>query len=350
MSAIIHGCSKNSKDIILDYSYSVNPMGMPPGVTGVIEAAARGLGRYPDRTQEELKAAAGAFYNVAKEYIYAMNGASEAIYMLMRAMNQSKKILLAEPMFTEYAAAAKAAGLETEIYYAEKEKGFVIDSDILDRINADTGAVVLCNPGNPTGVLTSVHFLEQILYRCVHYGAYLVLDECFLDLYDGGECASMLSYIKEYSNLVVLRAVTKSFAMPGIRLGFVMTSDREMLAKIDRNTPPWNVSALAQAAGIYVMSASGDYLPQKYLEDSRQKIITERENLMALVSKSYKVYDSSVNYFFFKGDKELGSRLLERGVIIRCCEDFEGLCSGYYRIAVKSREENERFIGIWQTL
>lgn len=350
MSTVKHGCENSYRAEVLDFSYSVNPAGMPEGVQEAISGAIDEISRYPDRGQAGVKSAASGYYGVSPENIYVTNGASEAIYSLMRAIDRDKEILLAAPLFNEYKSAAVAAGIKCSEYCGSRELNYVAGEDILSEINDDTGAVIICNPSNPSGNLTSVHLLYKILCRCVLCKAYLVLDECFIDLYDEGECGSMLSYIKEYPNLVVIRALTKGFAMPGIRVGFVITSDRELLKRIDINIPPWNISSLAQTAAEYVLTEGENYSPLTYLSYSRTLIARERKRISDALKSRCQVCDSSVNYILFETDADIGSCFRAHGIIIRDCADFTGLNKGFFRVAVRNEMENERLIKIWQRL
>ena len=163
------------------------------------------------------------------------------------------------------------------------------------------------------------------------------MDECFLDLSDDGQ--SMKGYLEDYPNLFLLKAFTKSYGMAGVRLGYCLCSDRELLKAMSRTAQPWNVSGLAQAAGFAALD-EGDFLAK-----TRALIQTERPWLKEkLEAFGFRVFPSQVNYLLFQGPTTLHRDLKIRGIAIRNCDNYPGLTAGWYRIAVRRREENEALI------
>ena len=195
----------------------------------------------------------------------------------------------------------------------------------------------LCNPNNPTGMLIHPAVLKDILDVCRENRIRLFVDECFLDLSDDGQ--SMKGYLAEYPNLFILKAFTKSYGMAGIRLGYCLCSDRELLKAMSRTVQPWNVSGLAQAAGIAALD-EGDFLAK-----TKALIQTERPWLKEkLEAFGFRVFPSQVNYLLFQGPQTLHRDLKARGIAIRNCDNYPGLTAGWYRIAVRRHEENEALI------
>ena len=179
--------------------------------------------------------------------------------------------------------------------------------------------------------------LEEILRICREKNIALFVDECFLSLSDGG--VDLTPSLSDFPQLFILKAFTKSFGMAGLRLGYGLSADEALLRKMSAAVPPWNVSTLAQAAGV---AALGD---AEFLEKNRTIIRAERPWLEEKLRKfGFWVCPSQVNYILFRGDVGLTERLRARGVAIRDCANFEGLTSGWYRVAVRQYEENEQLI------
>ena len=176
--------------------------------------------------------------------------------------------------------------------------------------------------------------MRRILAKCEAVGALLAVDECFLDFSDGG--ISMKPFLTEQPRLFLLKAFTKSYGMAGIRLGYCLCVDAELLREMSKGEQPWNVSSLAQAAGVAALQA------QTFLEKTRALVKRERVWLTeALTDLGFRVIPSNVNYLLFRGPLGLTEALKEKGILIRNCENYPGLCPGWYRIAVRRHEENE---------
>ena len=179
--------------------------------------------------------------------------------------------------------------------------------------------------------------MDGILEACRETGARLFVDECFLDFTLG--LRSMKDRISDHKELVILRAFTKSFGMAGVRLGYVLSSDRELLSAMSRTVQPWNVSVTAQAAGEAALDERDFILKAaEYVRGERARLGAELEKL------GLRVFPSDANYLLFKGPADLGRELKKRGIGIRSCENYEGLSRGFYRTAVKLKEENDTLI------
>ena len=212
--------------------------------------------------------------------------------------------------------------------------------EILQAITPEMDLLILCNPNNPTGQVVERPLLLKILKRCKEAGVNLLLDECFVDFLDHPDQATMTGFLKEYPNLLIVKAFTKIFCMPGLRLGYGLCSDLGLLEEMDRFLQPWNVSVPAQIAGVAAMKNQKEYLEETrmFLKEEREKLRRQMEEL------GDRVIGSRANYLFFASEKGLYEKALEAGFLIRNCGNYRGLGEGYYRIAVRTKEENERWI------
>ena len=183
--------------------------------------------------------------------------------------------------------------------------------------------------------------LERVLQKCNAIGAKLLVDECFMDFVSKDKAFSLRDLLAEYPELIILKAFTKTFAMPGIRLGFCLTANEELHTKLHECGQDWSVSVLAQEAGIAALKEE-QYLHESFLlvEEERKYLKHQLENLGA------KVYGSEANYVFFymPQPENLVELLREQGYLIRSCANYHNLGAGYYRVAVKTRVLNRGLI------
>lgn len=332
-----HGGDIYGEDVLLDFSANANPLGTPPGIQEAVCAALPEMHRYPDPYCRKLIQAISEYEQVPTEYILCGNGAAELIYAYCEANHPSSAIELA-PTFLEYALGLQRMGCQVVRYPLEQKEGFALSNDFLSFLTeVMPNAVFLCNPNNPTGNVIPLSLLKEILITCTNYGIRLFIDECFLELADNGK--SMKSFLAEYPNLFILKAFTKSYGMAGIRLGYCLTSDTSLLERMSAGIQPWNVSSLAQVAGVAATQE------QAYLKKTKELIVTERQWLQAqLEGLGFWVCRSNANYLLFKAPPDLHSKLKEKKIAIRNCDNYYGLGPGWYRIAVRLHKENEALI------
>lgn len=332
-----HGGDIYGGEVELDFSANTNPFGTPQGILDAVRSALPEMHRYPDPYCRKLMQAISDFEGVLKEYILCGNGAADLIYAYCEAVRPKLAVELA-PTFSEYALGLKRVGCQVERYYLKPENDFILDDGFLTFLaEKKPDAVFLCNPNNPTGKAIAPSLLEKILTFCTSNGIRLFVDECFLDLSDSGE--SMKAFLAQNPNLFILKAFTKSYGMAGIRLGYCLCSDSRLLERMSKAVQPWNVSSLAQAAGIAALQE------QEFLHRTRELITVERQWLKhELESLGFWVCPSSANYLLYKGSAGLHAKLKEKKIAIRNCDNYYGLGQGWYRIAVRLHEENERLI------
>lgn len=332
-----HGGDVYAGNVRLDFSANTNPFGTPESVREAIVRALPEVHRYPDPYCRALRAAIAAAEGVPEEYILCGSGAAELIYAFAGAVRPRRAAELA-PTFAEYSLALAHTGCTVARYALSEENGFAPDGGILAFLRETKPDVLyFCNPNNPTGRLAESALLEEILTLCEELGGRLFVDECFLDLTDGGE--SLKPFLARHPRLFILKAFTKSYGMAGVRLGYGLCADAALLHDMSETVPPWNVSTLAQAAGVAALGETD------FLEKTRALVREERAWLREqLAALGFRVIPSDANYLLFRAAPGLDAALRSRGILIRSCENYAGLCPGWYRIAVRTRAENEALI------
>ena len=336
----------------LDFSVNTNPLGIPDGVKTAIQASLPELERYPDqncaRLREKIAKRFFATHRMTEQHIVCGNGASELISLVVAAI-QPKNALLIAPTFSGYERALRANHAKIRHHFLKPENDFELDETIFDEMmqNPVPDMIFLCSPNNPTGRLIEKNLLEKIASVCDEEGIFLVVDECFIDFTERAD-ETMTRFVAGNPHLIVLNAFTKIYALAGLRLGWLATSNGAILARMKILRPEWNVSGLAQIAG---EAALDEYIG--FTEETRKVVKTEREFLsQELKALGFEVFPSDANFILFevknniKMSEKLDDFLLKHGISLRNCGNFCGLNENYYRTAVRTHEENARLIEI----
>ena len=334
----VHGGDVYRNRVTLDFSANVNPFGTPEPVKAAIRAAAEDVSRYPDPYCTALREKLAARHGVLPEEILCGNGAAELIFSFVQAI-RPKRALLPVPSFAEYETALRANGVEPVFYPLRRENGFAPTGDLLDAITENTDVLLLCSPNNPTGRSVGKELLLKILDRCRETGTRLFLDECFQDLCDGDKAFSLVGYLAKNDRVLTLHAFTKTYGMAGVRLGYAISRDRGLLSGMSEAVQPWNVSTVAQAAGLAALDCPD------WAEKARALFYAEKAYLSEELSAlGVSALPGDANFLLLSGVPTLYETLLERGILVRDCSNYRGLLKGDVRIAVRTHEENAALI------
>lgn len=352
MVDLIHGGDiysvkeKGNDGVLLDFSANINPLGLLPSVKAAVAEGLENCIHYPDPLCRELIRDLAHYENVKEEQIICGNGAADLIFRLVVAKMPYKAVVLA-PTFAEYEKSLESIGCIVKHHYLKEENGFRLGEDILFSLNESVEMLFLCNPNNPTGQLMDPSLLRRILARCMEYNIFMVLDECFVDFLEEPEKNTLKDYIEEYNNLFILKAFTKNFAMPGLRLGYGMCSDRDLLNTLFETGQPWAVSLPAQLAGVQALKETA------YLEEARKLILEEKAYLQQELERlGFTVFSPAANYIFFKlpeqkdeyDSQDFKGLLEKKNILVRSCGNYKGLTQDFFRIAVKLHKENEQLV------
>lgn len=332
------GYEKEYGQMPLDFSANVSPLGVPEGVQRAIAEAAVRADRYPDPLCRTLRQELSTRYVLPPEWIVCGNGAADLIWRLTAAL-RPRRALLTAPTFAEYEAALHSVSCEVEHDILSAETDFSVGENFLKRITSQTEMVFLCEPNNPTGRTTPFPLLRRIVQRCSEVGAILVVDECFGEFLDVPEAHTLRPLIDHSLHLVILKAFTKLYAMAGVRLGYAISSNEALLEKLYAAGSPWSVNSLAQAAGCAALRENA------YVQRVRMLIRTQRPYLAdELKALGLRVVQGEANYLLFQSERPLQEPLRQRGIMLRGCGNYLGLDDSWYRIAVRTEEENRRLL------
>ncbi len=326
---------------VVDFSASTSPLGPPPAVAAALRHVA--VTRYPDRTAMALRRALAARLGLDPDQIVVANGSSEVIWLLALAYARPapERVLIAGPTYGEYERAAQVAGAAVAHARARAENGFYPNAaEIAARVRRERPRVVwLCNPNNPTGIYLPRVEVETILAACIDARALLVIDEAYLAFVDQAD--SLLDLLQS-EHLLLLRSMTKDYALAGLRLGYGAGS-RRMAALLRSIQPPWSVNAAAQAAGLAALEDDA------HLERAREEVRRARAALVAgLEALGLRVIPPAANFVLVEVGNAAAIRahLLERGYVVRDCTSF-GL-PRHVRIAIRTQPECARLLAAFR--
>ncbi|MBN2898050.1 MAG: threonine-phosphate decarboxylase [Clostridia bacterium] len=326
---------------IVDFSANINPLGLSDKGNQRLKDAWQGLLNYPDPEYVALREALSVFHKCRMSQIFLGNGAIDAIFFLMENLKPKRALVLA-PTFVEYERALTIAGSALTFFYLKESEGFRLDLTRYLKEAETHDCLVICNPNNPTGQLVPKSDMMQIIEFAKRHGKDLVIDEAFMDFTDMDESQSCIDQIKAYDQLYILRSITKFFAVPGLRLGYVLSGNSTFAESYWRKKAPWCVNYFAQE---YTIGALED---AAYIHDTKHYVMEAREHLYQALSTIDHIHPhpSMGNYIFLKytGTPALKESLEERGILIRDCNNYHGLDEQYYRVAVKTQAQNERLV------
>jgi threonine-phosphate decarboxylase len=335
---------------VIDFSASINPLGVPESVISVLGEQMKYLFNYPDPDTKRLRLKIAEHIGAHPDSILCGNGSTELIYLIIRALSP-KKVLIPAPTFSEYERAARCQGLRAEYFHLKEENTF--DINVGEFISALSGATngprsaigdarpfdmaFLCNPNNPTGRLIGRSDMLKIADAARNLGCRLVVDEAFIDFCPG---ASIADQVSANPYLVVLRSLTKMYALSGLRVGYAILPP-SLLDAAREAKEPWTVNSLAQIAGVAALGDAAYRTKTFSVLEKEKKALEEGFSRMGI---SY--VPSFANYYLLRMEKaqEATALLRDKRILVRECSNFIGLDSSYIRVAVKSENDNRRLL------
>jgi len=339
----MHGGDIYSNHIEYDFSVNLNPLDCSEVTERILKSSSKRLGEYPDYYQRRFRTSIARAEGVSDDEVIGGNGASELLMGLV-TMLKPKKAMLMNPCFGGYRHVLETISTcETVDYCLSPENSFLPDEAFLKELEVEASKgldiLFITNPNNPTGRNMDDAVLLGALEICKKHGICLIVDECFLRMSKGR--LSMTAYINEYNGLYVVNAYTKLFAIPGIRVGYVI-SNSENINRLKPFLPEWNLSVIAEEAGVICSEYICD---DSRIAETKSVIDNERKYLSAKLDEmGFTVYESDTSFILIYSRWDIYDFLKSKGILIRNCMDYKGLGNGFYRIAVKSHKENEILI------
>lgn len=329
-----------SPEQLLDFSANINPLGMPASLKRALIDNLDSAERYPDVEYAHLHAALAEHHHIPVSWLLAGNGETESIFALVDSL-KPQHAMIVTPGFAEYRRALQWGECAIHEFALREEDGWQLTDTILNALTAKLDCLFLCTPNNPTGLLPDKQLLLAIAKRCETLGIVLILDEAFIDFIAGEE--GFIPLLHENPHIWVLRSLTKFYAIPGLRLGYLVNSDEQAVAHVRSRQMPWSINAFAALAGEIILRDSAyQQATWEWLEQEGGRFEQQLRKLSGLT-----VYPGRANYRLLRcdrGDIDLQKLLLEQHVLIRSCANYPGLDARYYRVAVRSEAENNRLL------
>ncbi len=343
-----HGFARHE---VLDFSVDVNPLGFPPVVRSAITDHLEDIRCYPDPEAREFRDAVAAEHGIAAEAVLPGNGVAELISLVAQARPGATTVIIV-PAFGEYAWAMAQGGATIRSAPTAEAAGFQLHLADHDwaKLLQGAGVVFLCNPNNPTGAAATREAVLELARRCRAAGAWLVVDEAFVEFAEYPNALSVVGDASRLEQVIVLRSLTKLFAIPGLRVGYLVAAPA-IVERLRALQPAWPLNTFAAVVGTQVLQQSA------YVAQSRRLIATLRDELAQLLGAvpGVRVFPSATNFLLCKlldpavASSELCDRLAAQGVLLRSCDSFTGLEPGrFIRVAVRTREDHRRLVGALQ--
>lgn len=339
---VVHGgiLSKTlSYSGILDFSSNITPEGMPSQVKKTIKNNIEKIENYPDIHSSELLLSLEKFTKLSELNLMVGNGAIEIIYDFCNAfLSKNTPVLIPVPTFGEYESASKLHASKISFFQT---------MDLTKNLNSfiskipKNGCIFICNPNNPTGKLIPKKNLLQLIREAKEQNCLIFVDECFIELVPKSN-ESIISNVTKFDNLLVLRSLTKSFGLAGIRIGYAASS-KYIISILKKIKIPWSVNSMAQLAGISALQNKRHISKSKYIIKKEYEFL---KNKITMID-GFECLDSSTNFILIKTKQNstiLQKKLLEKKILIRDCKNFRGLDNHFIRIAVKSHKDNLKLV------
>ena len=341
-SPVIHGGkipTKNSDHKIIDFSSNITPLGIPNSAKSIIKKNLDKVQFYPDPNSETVISNLEKYTHLPKSNIIVGNGAIEILYNFCFAfLSKTTKVLIHVPTFQEYETAVKLSNCKISYF---NSLNLSANIDLFISQIPKNGCVFLCNPNNPTGELLSKKELLSIVIEAKKLKTIVFIDECFIELVPKSN-ESVLSYVKKYDNLFILRSLTKSFGLPGLRIGYACGS-KEIIKILQKIKIPWSVNSLAQDAANAVIKNISHIKKSNIIIQKELKYLEDNISIL----NGFECISSSTNFILIKtkyDSTKLQMKLLKNKILIRDCKNFRGLNNHYIRIAVKSHKNNVQLV------
>jgi threonine-phosphate decarboxylase len=335
---------KNPDPKILDFSSNVNPLGFPSPIKKSLKNWMAKIPVYPDHTSTKLKRRLAKYVNASHDNLVVGNGATEIIYNFCRAtINKNTPVLIPIPTFGEYEAATRLCGGKPQFF-----KTMNLEEDLAKFVKKipKNGIIFVCNPNNPTGTLISEQSMLKMVKTAKSKNTIVFVDECFMEMVQNPQ--SIIGKIQGFENIFVLRSLTKSFGLAGLRVGYGV-GNKKLVCILNKIKIPWNISGIAEEAAHVALSDKG------FLAKTRKLVKTESDFLRSSISKldGFSCSGTSANFILIKtktNSKLLQKQLLQKKILIRDCSTFRGLGSNHIRIAVRTRRENLKLLKALESL
>ena len=337
---------------IVKFGANVNPLGLSEHVKEQLAGRLDILSSYPDRDYTSLRSTISEYCNIPAEFILPGNGSSELIALLIQERNPKHTLILG-PTYSEYSRELSFSGSTQEYYHLREEDNFVLNvDDLCHTLDGKYDFLILCNPNNPTSSAISINDLRRIVSFCNERNIFVMIDETYVEFAPDINTITAVPLTREFTNLMVLRGVSKFFAAPGMRLGYGITGNMEFLAKMREKQTPWSLNSLGAFAGEIMLQ------DEDYIKGTRNLILSERDRMIRELkdTDTYKIYPAYANFILLRILKngltsyDVFEACIRQGMMIRDCSSFQCLDGEFVRFCIMMPEDNSRLVKVLKSL
>lgn len=336
------------KEEIISFSANVNPLGISSKLRQGLAEHVDAITSYPDREYTSLRRCIGQYLTCDMEQIVVGNGSTELISLFIDFIHPKRALILG-PTYSEYERSVGLSGGNSHYYPLHAKEDFTLHTeDLCAKLSEDYQLLILCNPNNPTSTLIPRQQMRRILDTCKMLGIYVLVDETYIEFTRDVGASSSIPLTRDYNNLIVLRGTSKFFAAPGLRLGYAVLSNSDIISTVRRVKNPWMINALADVAGQLM------FTDEDYKTKTRRLILSERERLyhLFLSSDRFKPYDPQANFMLLRIEDpsinaaDLFDLCIRQKMMIRDCSTFPFLSDRYIRFCFMKPEDNDRLMNL----
>jgi threonine-phosphate decarboxylase len=334
------------KEDITSFSANVNPLGVSPLLRKTLSNKIDAITSYPDREYTSLRKCIASYAGCDYSQIIVGNGSTELISLFIQ-IKHPKKALIIGPTYSEYEREISLGGGTSLYYPLKEEEDFNINvEDFLTNLNEGIDLLVICNPNNPTSTSITASQMRLILDRCKQHDIFVMIDETYVEFADNMEEINSVPLTCYYNNLIILRGISKFFAAPGLRLGYAITGNSDLIKEINKRKNPWTINSLADVAGS-IMFTDTDYI-----HETKQLISSERARIYEVLQqeKNLHPYKPSANFILIKILKEnltsqdIFDAAIRKNLMIRDCSTFPFLSNKFFRFCFMEPSKNDELI------
>ncbi len=329
-------------DRVLDFSGPINFLGPCPRAVEAVREYANVIRFYPDPDPVDLREEVALYVGqgVEAKNVILGNGSIELIYMIAEMFEPGFKAVIPVPSFSEYEKAVLRVG--GDVVFVQLPNNFALDvKNVEIAITEDTKIIYICNPHSPSGTLYNRESIFELADFCQKKGIIVCVDENYIEFAEKGYDATVAGYTQRYENLFVIRSVTKFFGMPGIRFGYAIAAEK-LIEKLQTVRQPWSINGLA---GYATIAAFRD---DAFIDETKKTIKQNKTQFAKQIVEigGLHVYPSETDFLLVKitspkiNSTQLREELAKEGLLIRDCCTFVGLDNTFFRVTVRSSEDN----------
>lgn len=340
------------KEDIISFSANVNPLGVSFRLKETLTEHLDAITSYPDREYTSLRRCIADYVNTDPDNIVVGNGSTELISLFIQIAHP-KKALIVGPTYSEYEREVSLGGGRSHYFSLTEAGEFELDIPALtEELSHDVDLLILCNPNNPTSSIIKRTQMREILDYCKRKSITVLVDETYVEFAEDSESVTAVPLTEYYNNIIILRGISKFFAAPGLRLGYAICGNRDLLKEINQKKNPWTINSLAAIAGEIM------FTDEDYIQKTKALISGERRRVCDILraNKNYKVFEAHANFVLVKilkddlTSEDIFDTAIRKGLMIRDCSTFPFLSNKYFRLCFMNPEDNDALLKVLEEI